>query len=70
MNFRNPPKYLLIFYTMDNDIYGDFKPTIRSSIPFFTKEDAEKYLEKFISNAEGKYIKELTAIIPALECVQ
>lgn len=70
MNFRNPPKYLLIFYTMDNDDLGDFRPTIRSSIPFFTKEDAEKYLENLKSNAVGNYIKVLTAIIPALECVQ
>lgn len=69
MNFRNPPKYLLIFYTMDNAIYGDFRPTIRSSIPFFTKEEAEKYLDNFIGNAEGKYIEELVAIIPALKCV-
>lgn len=70
MNFRNPPKYLLIFYTVNNGDLGNFKPTIHNSIPFFTKEEAEKYLENFISNAEGKYIDVLTSIIPALECVQ
>lgn len=65
MYYKNPPEYLLIFYTMDNNNLGDFKPTIHSSIPFFTKEEAEKYKANFLNKMGSNDTHILFAIIPA-----
>lgn len=64
MYYKNPPEYLLIFYTMDNNL-GDFKPTIHSSIPFFTKEEAEKYKANLLNKMGSNDTHILFAIIPA-----
>lgn len=65
MYYKIIPKYLLIFYTLDYNGLGDFRPTIRSSIPFFSKEEAEKYLDNFIKKSALNDSNILAAIIPA-----
>ena len=65
MYYKIIPKYLLIFYTLDYNDCGDFRPTIRSSIPFFSKEEAEKYLDNFIKKSGLSDSDILVAIIPA-----
>lgn len=65
MHYKIVPKYLLVLYTLDYNDCGDFRPTIRSSIPFFSKDEAEKYLDDFIKKSALSESDILVAIIPA-----
>lgn len=71
MFFKKVPEWLFIIYSIDNrDVSkGRFKPTIESSIPFATKDEAEQYKLEYINNIESMYdidnsIKTQFAVIP------
>lgn len=57
MYFKKVPEWLFIIYSIDDrDVSkGRFKPTIESSIPFATKEEAERYRFEYINNIESMY---------------
>lgn len=57
MYFKKVPEWLFIIYSIDDrDVSkGRFKPTIESSIPFATKEEAERYRLEYINNIESMY---------------
>ncbi|MDD7280308.1 MAG: hypothetical protein PUH30_12405 [Oscillospiraceae bacterium] len=57
MFFKKVPEWLFIIYSIDNrDVSkGRFKPTIESSIPFATKDEAEQYKLEYINNIESMY---------------
>lgn len=63
MYYKTSPKYLFIIYTIDFEC-GNFTPCVQSSIPFNSREEAEIYMEKFVSNIEDNK-STLFAIIPA-----
>ena len=64
MYFKQFPEWLFIIYNTHFDC-GDFRPTIKSGIPFATKEEAEKYATEFINNVDDN--KMLFAVIPAVQ---
>lgn len=63
MYYKKSPKYLFILYTVNFE-YGDFRPRIKNSIPFVSKEEAEAYMDSFVNNIDDNE-SVLFAIIPA-----
>jgi len=67
MCFEQVPRWLFIMYQTHFE-HGDFKPTIKMSIPFATRSEAEQYAEKFTRNIyyeHSEYETTCFAIIPA-----
>ena len=64
MQFYQVPEWLFIIYDTHFEC-GDFRPTIKSGIPFATKEEAEKYATEFVNNVDDN--KMLFTVIPAVQ---
>ena len=64
MQFYQVPEWLFIIYDTHFEC-GDFRPTIKSGIPFATREEAEKYATEFVNNVDDN--KMLFAVIPATQ---
>ena len=60
MYFKQFPKWAFIMYNVD---YDDFHITVRNSVPFVTKEEAEKYATEFMENVDDNN-KMLFTVIP------
>lgn len=53
MYFITKPKYMFVAYSIDYE-YGKIDFKVKFTIPFFTKEEAEKYKSNFLNNLQDK----------------